>query len=338
MPGGQLGWSNCALIVDTNEQQSILIDVFQDVSNTEEMLEGVKNITQKAPIKKVLITHPDFDHFFGSAAIPESIPIYSSQVVADVVLHANQTKMNQQLFSFAIFGSVVSGMLNVINDIPIVGEHVQPLLKKLVDVIPLKDTTFGRGMAFSFAYLTPFKMSSVDHVRPVDVLLEEVDWKIHGSKLALINFRAHSMDDTAVLISNAGVGIAGDLLFQGVYPLIKYGSTADIIEALDALLADHRIKVFVPGHGPIMDRAGVEREKQLWLALQASAKTCFENGEEVDLCVRRFQADAQQSFEERDCEVMLEISYLTEIATLKGERPSEQIFIDRFGKHILSKL
>mmetsp|Transcript_33400 Transcript_33400/g.131725 ORF Transcript_33400/g.131725 Transcript_33400/m.131725 type:complete len:88 (+) Transcript_33400:1807-2070(+) len=87
-----------------------------------------------------------------------------------------------------------------------------------------------------------------------------------------------------------------------------------------------------------MDRAGVEREKQLWLALQASAKTCFENGEEVDLCVRRFQADAQQSFEERDCEVMLEISYLTEIATLKGERPSEQIFIDRFGKHILSKL
>mmetsp|Transcript_33400 Transcript_33400/g.131722 ORF Transcript_33400/g.131722 Transcript_33400/m.131722 type:complete len:156 (+) Transcript_33400:1244-1711(+) len=112
--------------------------------------------------------------------------------------------MNQQLFSFAIFGSVVSGMLNVINDIPIVGEHVQPLLKKLVDVIPLKDTTFGRGMAFSFAYLTPFKMSSVDHVRPVDVLLEEVDWKIHGSKLALINFRAHSMDDTAVLISNAG--------------------------------------------------------------------------------------------------------------------------------------
>ncbi|KAJ8906963.1 hypothetical protein NDN08_003446 [Rhodosorus marinus] len=338
MPSGQLGWSNCALIVDTNEQQSILIDVFQDVSNTEEMLEGVKNITQKAPIKRVLITHPDFDHFFGTAAIPKPIPIYSSQVVADVVLHANQTKMNQQLFSFAILGSVVSGMLNVIKDIPVVGEHVQPLLKKLIDAIPLKGSTFGRGMAFSFAYLTPFKMSSVDHVRPVDVLLEDVDWKIHGAKLSLVNFRAHSKDDTAVLIPSAGVAIAGDLLFQGVYPLIKYGSTADIIEALDALLADHRIKVFVPGHGPITDRAGVEREKRLWLALQASAKTCFENDEKVDDCVKRFQADAQEKFEERDCEVMLEISYLTDIATLKGERPSEQIFMDRFGKHILSKL
>eukprot|EP00189_Rhodosorus_marinus_P013759 CAMPEP_0184740822 /NCGR_PEP_ID=MMETSP0315-20130426/3844_1 /TAXON_ID=101924 /ORGANISM="Rhodosorus marinus, Strain UTEX LB 2760" /LENGTH=423 /DNA_ID=CAMNT_0027210745 /DNA_START=74 /DNA_END=1345 /DNA_ORIENTATION=+ len=338
MPSGQLGWSNCALIVDTNEQQSILVDVFQDVSNTEEMLEGVRNITQKAPIKRVLITHPDLDHFFGSAAIPESIPIYSSQVVADVVLHTNQTKLNQQLFSFTIFGSVVSGMLSVINDIPVVGGHVHPWLKKLMDTIPLKGSTLGRGMAFAFAYLTPFKMGSVDHIRPVDVLLEEVDWKIHPSKLSLINFKAHSKDDTAVLIPSAGIAIAGDLLFQGVYPLIKYGSTADIIEALDALLADHRIRLFVPGHGPIMDRAGVEREKQLWLALQASAKTCFENSEEVDDCMIRFQADAKEKFEERDCEVMLEISYLTEVATLKGERPSEQIYMDRFGKHILSKL
>jgi glyoxylase-like metal-dependent hydrolase (beta-lactamase superfamily II) len=65
--------------------------------------------------------------------------------------------------------------------------------------------------------------------------------------------QAHSQHDCIVYLQNRKVLITGDILFEGMHPVMFSGisSTLKWKEAIERILSDYEINTVIPGHGPI---------------------------------------------------------------------------------------
>lgn len=77
VPNGSWGEANAGLIVGQGE--SLLVDTLWDVRFTRQMLAAMEPHTAVAPIKTVVNTHADGDHFFGNQLLPEADSITSDR-------------------------------------------------------------------------------------------------------------------------------------------------------------------------------------------------------------------------------------------------------------------
>jgi glyoxylase-like metal-dependent hydrolase (beta-lactamase superfamily II) len=67
VPDGTWGWSNAGLI--TGEGESLLVDTLFDLAMTREMLTGLAPVTAAHPIRTVVNTHANGDHWFGNELV-----------------------------------------------------------------------------------------------------------------------------------------------------------------------------------------------------------------------------------------------------------------------------
>lgn len=74
---------------------------------------------------------------------------------------------------------------------------------------------------------------------------------------------AHTNGDAIVYLPDTRVIYSGDLLFINGTPPLWAGPVRNWIKALDHLLTMD-VETFVPGHGPLTDKTGVERVKDYW--------------------------------------------------------------------------
>jgi cyclase len=112
---------------------------------------------------------------------------------------------------------------------------------------------------------------------PNDTFAKERELRIGGKTLRTLYLgRGHTDGDLVVLFVEDRVLHMGDLLFNGRYPSVDPeagGSVEAWLKTLDRALALDFDRV-IPGHGPVTDRAGVERFqrflREVWeLAQQA---------------------------------------------------------------------
>jgi glyoxylase-like metal-dependent hydrolase (beta-lactamase superfamily II) len=82
MPDGTWGWSNAGLI--TGAAESLLIDTLFDVPMTREMLNGLAPVTEENPIRTVVNTHANGDHWFGNELVSEAQIIASAPTAAEM--------------------------------------------------------------------------------------------------------------------------------------------------------------------------------------------------------------------------------------------------------------
>lgn len=78
LPDGSWGWSNAGLIVGDGE--SLLFDTLFDLPLTREMLEGIAHITQRAPLRYVVNSHANGDHFYGNQLIDDDVQIIATKL------------------------------------------------------------------------------------------------------------------------------------------------------------------------------------------------------------------------------------------------------------------
>ncbi len=69
-------------------------------------------------------------------------------------------------------------------------------------------------------------------------------------------FAAHTTGDAVVWLPDERVLFAGDLVFNGVTPLVFMGSVEGALRSLD-WLRNFDAEIIVPGHGPVIERAAV---------------------------------------------------------------------------------
>jgi glyoxylase-like metal-dependent hydrolase (beta-lactamase superfamily II) len=97
---------------------------------------------------------------------------------------------------------------------------------------------------------------------------------------------AHTDTDIYVLFKNANVLHAGDIWFNGFYPFIDAssgGRVRGMVNGCDQLLAiaDDKTKI-VPGHGPLGDKAALQKYRDMLATAAASVEKLKSSGKPVE--------------------------------------------------------
>jgi glyoxylase-like metal-dependent hydrolase (beta-lactamase superfamily II) len=235
-PNGDLGEANAGAI--RGDGASAVVDTLWDQRLAREMTRALAPHLEGAPVRLVINTHSDSDHWWGNAEMPGD---------AEIVTSAASLETMRAEASPAELGRL--GAL---------GRRIGP--------VPGPVGALGRYVG---AMLAPFAFGDVELRLPDRTFSGERPEDVGGRTLRLIEVGpAHTPGDLVVHVPDAGVVYAADILFVDATPVMWVGPVEGWIAALDTLLgldAD----TFVPGHGPVTDRAGVQVLREYWEWLQA---------------------------------------------------------------------
>ncbi|WP_166459496.1 MBL fold metallo-hydrolase [Amycolatopsis pithecellobii] len=88
---------------------------------------------------------------------------------------------------------------------------------------------------------------------------------------------AHTSGDTIAWVPHAGVLFSGDLLFTASTPIMWAGPLSNCLDVCDRILALEP-RVIVPGHGPLIDAAGVRPVREYLAHVQGFAVESYHAG------------------------------------------------------------
>jgi cyclase len=87
----------------------------------------------------------------------------------------------------------------------------------------------------------------------------------------------HSPSDTYIFLPKEKIVFCGDIVFSGTPPLSLAGSIFGHIDQLKVLI-DLDASYYVPGHGPLVDKAYISDSRDFLIKLQEEARKCFDKG------------------------------------------------------------
>lgn len=118
---------------------------------------------------------------------------------------------------------------------------------------------------------------------PVVTFTDAVTFHLNGDEIHAFHVApAHTDGDAVVHFRRANVVHMGDTFFAGSYPFIDLGSGGSVdgvIAAADRVLAivDRDTRV-IPGHGPLSDRAGLERFRDMLVTVRDRVREAVGRG------------------------------------------------------------
>ena len=231
-PNGAWGESNAGLIV--GDGGSLLVDTLWDLHLTRRMLDAMRPLVADAPIRTLINTHGDGDHWFGNELVG------AQEIVATEAAAAHEMREVSP-------GSMVA-------------------LGRLGTVLPRRaDGRFLRGM------VAPFDHRGITPARPTRMFSGRLELDAGGRRVELIEVGpAHTHGDLIVHVPDASVVFAADVVFIGSTPVMWAGPVEGWLRALDTIEALEP-EVIVPGHGPLTDVAGLQPLRDYWTYLEAAA-------------------------------------------------------------------
>ena len=122
---------------------------------------------------------------------------------------------------------------------------------------------------------------------PVLTFSDEVTFHLNGHEVFVFHIKnAHTDGDAAILFRDANVIAAGDILFNYLFPFIDFdngGSVAGFIAGQKKLIemADDQT-VIMPGHGPVADKADLEKNLEVLIDSEMRVKALVDKGMSED--------------------------------------------------------
>ena len=122
---------------------------------------------------------------------------------------------------------------------------------------------------------------------PVVTFGDDVTFHLNGDEIRATHVAAaHTDGDSIVRFTRANVLHTGDLFFNGMYPFIDTstgGSVAGMIAAADHMLGnvDPNTRI-IPGHGPLADRAALQRYRDMLAGVRDAIAPLVAAGRTVD--------------------------------------------------------
>ena len=247
-PNGGLGESNAGLIAGDGE--SLLIDTLWDERLTAAMLAAMKPRVERAgaPIRRLLNTHGDGDHWYGNGLLANDVEIVASHAA----LEQMRAEPPSMLTRLAPLGTVAG-------------------LASRVPILPGRGR--ARGLRDFAAMLARYDFDGIEPRLPGRSFTGALALDVGGRTLEVTEVGpAHTAGDLIAWLADARVVYAGDILFNGVTPIMWAGPVDNWIAALERIerLAP---EVVVGGHGPPGGVAEVRalRDHWTWLAEQVGA-------------------------------------------------------------------
>ncbi|MEZ5815275.1 MAG: MBL fold metallo-hydrolase [Alphaproteobacteria bacterium] len=122
---------------------------------------------------------------------------------------------------------------------------------------------------------------------PVVTFSEGLNLHYNGDDVQIIHMPgAHTDGDAAAFFKNANVIVAGDVIFNGMYPFIDAqhgGSIKGVLAAQSTLLniADDNTAI-IPGHGPLMNKANLQAYHDALAEITGNIETAIKNGKTLE--------------------------------------------------------
>ena len=122
---------------------------------------------------------------------------------------------------------------------------------------------------------------------PQQTFEEKESLFFNNDELSLVHLQAaHTDSDIYIHFKNQNVLHAGDIWFNGFYPVIDEGTGGTINGMIRAAeicisIADDQTKI-VPGHGPLGDRAALTRYRDMLATLATRVEKLKANGQSID--------------------------------------------------------
>jgi cyclase len=251
-PNGLLGESNACLVA--GEGASLLIDTLWDPALTRRMLAAMAPLTGRAPVRTLVNSHSDGDHWWGNQEITGA-EIVATDAAAAVMRDESPEQMKR-------FGTLARA-LRIAGSVP----------------VPYPRRNDIRTIAaYVGEALRPFAFGDVRLARPTRTFSGELTLDAGGREVRLIEVGpAHTPGDLIAWVPDARIAIAADILFVGITPIMWAGPPANWVAALERLL-DLGAERFVPGHGPVCGPDEVRRLLAYWSWLDVAASRRLDAG------------------------------------------------------------
>lgn len=266
VPNGSWGESNAGLIV--GEGASLLVDTLWDVPKTQGMLDAMAPLTADAPIRTVVNTHADGDHFWGNELL--KVETITSKRAYDEMA----TVQPRSMVSLWRLGR----------------------LHAMLGLYSAKQRKIGRYFKQMAA---PYDFAGVTHTLPTRVFEQATSLKVGGRAVHLLEVGpAHTQGDLMVYVPDAKLLYTADILFINSTPVMWAGPVTNWIAALDRILRMD-VETIVPGHGPITDKNGVRTVKAFWEYVAEKVGEQFRQGVSAETAARNIVLDpdyAKQPF------------------------------------------
>lgn len=225
----QRGWglANCGLLA--SRRGGLWIDAPYDQPSARLFLDASERVLGElgegagAGVSRVVVTHANGDHLWGARVLPDAEVIVRREALAH--LHYDPTPQQQH------------ALLN------------------------------GDGQGALFRYLRKhfggFDWDGLEAVRPDTVFAGELELRVGEYPVRVFEVpSAHTGGDLMVHLPRQGAVFTGDVVFgstaeqPGDHPVHWAGPLSNVVRGVDAALATGA-EVFVPGHGPVLDREGM---------------------------------------------------------------------------------
>jgi cyclase len=298
-PNGSWGETNAGLVSD--DETSLLVDTLWDADLVAAMLAGFAAPLATAPLRRVITTHRDGDHWWGNVAVPESATIVATTAAAAEMAVEPPPAAMARLRRVARLGAVLPGPL-------------------------------GRVSRYTRGMLAPFAFDALRVRRPDETFDGAQSFEVGRYAVTAIEVGpAHTAGDAIVHVPHAGVVFCGDILFAGVTPVIWHGPVANWIAALDRCLALDADR-FVPGHGPMADTDDVRALRSYWSWLLEAGSAEHAAGRAPLPAARRLiRTDGYVPFRRWQAPERLVLNLVCLFRDLDGLPPLEATAANRFA-------
>ncbi|MGW1188069.1 MBL fold metallo-hydrolase [Streptomyces sp. NPDC002559] len=219
------GWglANCGLLV--SPRGALWIDTpYDPVLAGQFLAESTKRLPEGVQVDRVIVTHANGDHFWGAGVLPDAEIIVTRE--AREHIHYDPTPKQQHALVTA-------------------GDRTTPL---------------GDYLARHFGV---FDWSGTEPVVPTTYFTGELELTLGDYPVRISSLPpAHTAGDLIVHLPVQDTVFSGDVIFSstperpGDHPVHWAGPIDNVISACEQVLATGAATI-VPGHGPILDRAGV---------------------------------------------------------------------------------
>ncbi len=229
-PNGELGESNAGLVV--GDGASLLIDTLWDERLTRRMLDALVPARAGAPITTLFNTHGDGDHWYGNGLVGGARIVATD--AAERQMRAEPPAMLTRL-----------GPLSTVSD-------------ALISVPLLPGKSRLRGIAAFSEQLSRYEFAGIDPRLPDECFSGELTLEVGGRRVELYEVGpAHTPGDAIAWVPDARVVFSGDVVFNGVTPIMWAGPASNWINSLERIAGLDPLAI-VPGHGPVCERNCLE--------------------------------------------------------------------------------
>lgn len=244
-PDGSWGLNNTAFLVSGGE--TLMIDTGCDIRTTDRMLDAIAQAEPAAArVGTVVLTHWHVDHVHGvNVGRLRTSRVYASRICADWMANLPPKRWLEAVGA------------------------LQGDAKRQIDHLI--------GSKFDF--------SGLEYVPPTDIFEGAAALTIGGHKVSVVEGKpCHTRSDSVVHIPEEGVVHSGDLVSAGRHLSLQYPFMTNLLALVDLMLS-WDAKVYVPGHGPLLDAKDMREIRTYLLFLQSEARRRYDAGMPLEAAI-----------------------------------------------------